>query len=66
MMHLLALCYVTLIAATGCDQFGGRKDYMYFRAHRDEAKSVMDQCRINGRSGMNQSQLTVCHAAREA
>ncbi|EOA03895.1 MULTISPECIES: hypothetical protein [Herbaspirillum] len=65
-IRLPALLCIALPLLSACDALAGKKDYAYFRQHMDEAKSVSDQCQLNGTSGMNQSQIKVCEAAREA
>jgi hypothetical protein len=59
------LCMVAPLLA-GCDALAGKKDYAYFRQHLDEAKSVSDQCQLNGTSGMEKSQIAKCNAAHDA
>ena len=59
------LC-VTLPLLAACDLTGGKKDYAYFRKHIDEAKSTVDQCQINGTSGMAKDKMAQCDAARDA
>lgn len=66
MKHLLALVCVAAPLLAGCDLMTGKKDYTYFRHHLDEAKSVSDQCQLNGTSGMSTTQIAQCDAAREA
>lgn len=63
---LSALLCVALPMLSACDAVAGKKDYAYFRAHMDEAKSAADQCSLNGTSGMSNAQIKVCDAAREA
>lgn len=63
--------YVVLICLagpmlTGCDNFGSKRDYAYFRHNIDEAKSVSDECQLNGTSGMDQKKIAECDAARQA
>jgi len=62
--------FVLLFIATpllaGCDALAGKKDYAYFRKNVDEAKSVSDQCSMNGTSGMSTAQIATCNAARDA
>ena len=41
------MCLAVLVLAA-CDDLGGKKDYAYFRQHIDEAKSVADECQLNG------------------
>ncbi|QNB08727.1 hypothetical protein G5S34_19540 [Herbaspirillum frisingense] len=65
-IRLPALLCIALPLLSACDALAGKKDYAYFRQHMDEAKSVSDQCQLNGTSGMNQGQIKVCEAAREA
>lgn len=65
-IRLSALLCVALPLLSACDAIGGKKDYAYFRKHVDEAKSVSDQCSLNGTSGMSDAQIKVCDAAREA
>jgi len=62
----LALLCVTLPLLAACDVAGGKKDYAYFRKHIDEAKSTVDQCQINGTSGMAKEKIAQCDAARDA
>ena len=62
---LLLLCLTAPLLA-GCDAMAGKKDYAYFRQHLDEAKSVADQCQLNGTSGMEKTQIAQCDAARDA
>lgn len=65
--HSLALlCVAAAPLLAGCDAFAGKKDYAYFRQHLDEAKSVADQCQMNGTSGMSKGQMSQCDAARDA
>ncbi len=59
------LCIAMPLLA-GCDALAGKKDYAYFRKNVDEAKSVSDQCSMNGTSGMGQAQIATCNAARDA
>ena len=66
MKILLVLLCMTAPLLAGCDAMAGKKDYAYFRAHLDEAKSVSDQCQLNGTSGMSKAQISQCDAAREA
>lgn len=65
-IRLSALLCAVLPLLSACDAFAGKKDYAYFRQHVDEAKSVADQCSMNGTSGMNAAQMKVCDVAREA
>lgn len=65
-IRLSALLCVALPLLSACDAIAGKKDYAYFRQHIDEAKSVADQCSLNGTSGMSSAQVKVCDAAREA
>ncbi|MFJ3046870.1 hypothetical protein ACIPEN_13650 [Herbaspirillum chlorophenolicum] len=65
-IRLSALLCVMLPLLSACDAFAGKKDYIYFRQHLDEAKSVADQCLMNGTSGMSAAQIKVCDIAREA
>ncbi|MBP0597625.1 EexN family lipoprotein [Herbaspirillum sp. LeCh32-8] len=65
-IRLAALLCVALPVLSACDAVAGKKDYAYFRQHIDEAKSVADQCSLNGTSGMSNAQIKVCDAAREA
>ncbi|HZG19823.1 MAG TPA: hypothetical protein VE092_07365 [Herbaspirillum sp.] len=65
-IRLPALLCIALPLLSACDALAGKKDYAYFRQHIDEAKSVSDQCQLNGTSGMNPAQIKVCEAAREA
>jgi hypothetical protein len=62
---LVLLC-VAVPLLSGCDAFAGKKDYAYFRKHIDEAKSVADECQLNGTSGMEVSKIAQCDAARSA
>jgi len=66
----LKYCAVLICLAvpmlTACDSFSGKKDYAYFRQHVDEAKSVSDECQLNGTSGMDQKKIAECDAARQA
>jgi len=62
---LVLLCLAVPLLA-GCDALAGKKDYSYFRKHLDEAKSVSDQCQLNGTSGMAKDQIAKCDAARDA
>ncbi|MCW5297238.1 EexN family lipoprotein [Herbaspirillum lusitanum] len=65
--HSLALlCVAAAPLLSGCDALAGKKDYAYFRQHLDEAKSVADQCQMNGTSGMSKAQMSQCDAARDA
>lgn len=66
LIRLCALLCVALPLLAACDAVAGKKDYAYFRQHIDEAKSVADQCSLNGTSGMSVAQVKVCDAAREA
>jgi len=63
--RLLAVLCIALPLLAACDKLS-KKDYAYFRQNIDEAKSAMDQCALNGTSGMNKAQIAVCDAAREA
>lgn len=65
-IRLLALICIAAPLLAACDANAGKKDYAYFRQHLDDAKSVSDQCSLNGTSGMNRSQISECDAAREA
>ncbi|MFJ3058632.1 hypothetical protein [Herbaspirillum sp. NPDC087042] len=65
-IRLPALLCIALPLLSACDAIGGKKDYAYFRQNLDEAKSVADQCSLNGTSGMSATQIRVCDAAREA
>jgi len=62
----LALLCIAAPLLAGCDALAGKKDYAYFRQHLDEAKSVSDQCQLNGTSGMEKQQIAQCNAARDA
>ncbi|WP_034298379.1 EexN family lipoprotein [Herbaspirillum sp. RV1423] len=64
--HSLALLCIAAPLLAGCDAMAGKKDYAYFRQHLDEAKSVADQCQLNGTSGMSKAQIAQCDAARDA
>lgn len=64
--HTLVLLCIAAPLLSGCDAFAGKKDYAYFRQHIDEAKSVSDQCQLNGTSGMAADQIAQCTAARDA
>jgi hypothetical protein len=64
--RLLALLCVAAPLLAACDLTAGKKDYAYFRQNLDQAKSVSDQCSLNGTSGMNKAQISECDAAREA
>jgi hypothetical protein len=64
--HTFALCCIAAPLLAGCDAMAGKKDYAYFRQHIDEAKSVSDQCQLNGTSGMSKEQIAQCGAARDA
>lgn len=66
LIRLPALLCIAVALLSGCDGIGGKKDYAYFRQRLDEAKSVADQCSLNGTSGMSTAQIRVCDAAREA
>ncbi|MFL9878506.1 hypothetical protein PQR63_08940 [Herbaspirillum rhizosphaerae] len=65
---LALLCLVVPFTPllSGCDAIAGKKDYAYFRQHIDEAKSVSDQCQLNGTSGMERDKIAQCDAARDA
>ncbi|MFL9922984.1 hypothetical protein PQR62_01815 [Herbaspirillum lusitanum] len=65
-IRLGALLCVALPLLAACDAVAGKKDYAYFRKNLDEAKSISDQCSLNGTSGMNKAQMAECDAAREA
>ncbi|NUU01892.1 EexN family lipoprotein [Herbaspirillum robiniae] len=65
-ISLCALLCAAMPLLSACDAVAGKKDYAYFRQHIDEAKSVSDQCSLNGTSGMSPTQIRVCDAAREA
>jgi hypothetical protein len=65
-IRLYALLCVAVPVLSACDAFAGKKDYAYFRQHIDEAKSVADQCSLNGTLGMDAAQVKVCNIAREA
>ena len=65
-IRLSALLCAALPLLSACDAFAGKKDYAYFRQHVDEAKSVADQCVMNGTSGMSAAQIKICDVAREA
>jgi hypothetical protein len=65
-LRLPALLCIALPLLSACDAVAGKKDYAYFRKNIEEAKSVSDQCQLNGTSGMNEEQIRVCGAAREA
>ncbi|MBO9537948.1 hypothetical protein [Herbaspirillum sp.] len=65
-IRLSALLCAVLPLLSACDAFAGKKDYAYFRQHIDEAKSVADQCVMNGTSGMSLAQIKICDVAREA
>ena len=65
-LRLPALLCIALPLLSACDVVSGKKDYAYFRKYIDEAKSVSDQCQLNGTSGMNEEQIRICGAAREA
>ena len=62
----LALLCIAAPLLSACDAFAGKKDYAYFRQHIDEAKSVSDECQLNGTSGMQASKIAQCDAARSA
>ena len=64
--HSLALLCIAAPLLSGCDAVAGKKDYAYFRKHVDEAKSVADQCQLNGTSGMEKDKIAQCDAARDA
>jgi len=63
--YVVLLCFAGPLLA-GCDAMAGKKDYAYFRAHLDEAKSVADECQLNGTSGMDQDKISQCDSARQA
>lgn len=64
--RVAALLCIAVPVLSACDALAGKKDYNYYRAHLDEAKSKADQCSLNGTSGMNQQQIRECDIAREA
>ncbi|AKZ62216.1 hypothetical protein F506_05640 [Herbaspirillum hiltneri N3] len=65
-LALLCVAAAPMLSLSGCDALAGKKDYAYFRQHLDEAKSVADQCQMNGTSGMSKAQMSQCDAARDA
>ena len=65
-LALLCVAAAPMLFLSGCDALAGKKDYAYFRQHLDEAKSISDQCQMNGTSGMSKAQMSQCDAARDA